>query len=190
MFRDALFKTFVMLVLYFTVGSVCFLYRETLRLSTILFALSLLALAVSLAFGGFGFVAPAALPYAILWLAFKLPIRHFDAAGDFSYGTYLYAFPVQQGLALLRVQDHGYASYLACSLIVTAIFAVVSYHWIEAPCLKWKGVNIPAILRTRTSLPPATALGNRRPDNGPSSRQFRVTSPIIGGVSCNQRDTV
>ena len=65
-----------------------------------MFVASLTTLAAGSIFGLFDLVAPVTMSYAFLWLAFKLPLRHFDARGDFSYGTYIYAFPVQQGLAL------------------------------------------------------------------------------------------
>src|ERR1700731_1966570 len=99
-----------------------------------------------------------------------LPIRRFDAWGDFSYGTYIYAFPVQQGLVLLRVPQSGLAVFLVSTVLVTLVLAVLSYRCIEAPSLRWKHFapfrarNSPAPLPTMTGLEASLALVPERAD--------------------------
>ncbi len=66
-------------------------------------------------------IAPVALTYAFFWLAFSLPFGWFEKKGDFSYGAYIYAFPVQQGLALLRIHEEGFILYFTSSLLLTLI---------------------------------------------------------------------
>ena len=100
--------------------------------------------------------------YAFLWLAFNLPFSRFDAKGDYSYGTYIYAFPVQQALALSGVQEDGWTAYFAWSLVVTAALAFLSYRLVEAPCLRWKNINVGDLLRrlmTRSSPSPIVETG-------------------------------
>ena len=162
-------KQLVMLCLYFSSGCLCYLYREKIPYSVVTFVIALLALGASLATGMFGVIAPVALPYAFLWLAFTLPFARFDARGDFSYGTYIYAFPVQQGFALLRLQDNGFGLYFTCSLLLTSILAFLSYRLIEAPCLRWKTVTSPTF-RSRT--PSSTAQlrqGGPAPSTAPAT---------------------
>jgi peptidoglycan/LPS O-acetylase OafA/YrhL len=139
-------KQLVMLCLYFCGGCVCFLYREKILASPWLFVGALLLLGIGLAAGVFGFVAPIAMTYAFLWLAFSLPFTRFEARGDFSYGTYIYAFPIQQGFALFGLPQSGFAVYFGCSLLMTLLLAIFSYRLVEAPCLRWKHwvVTIPA----------------------------------------------
>jgi peptidoglycan/LPS O-acetylase OafA/YrhL len=141
------FKFLVMLCPFFVAGAACFLYREKIPYSLTLFVISVALLAASLPFGVFGLVAPLAMTYAFLWLAFALPFARFDRKGDFSYGTYIYAFPVQQTLALMRIQDHGFIVYFAGTLLLTSIFAFLSYRLIEAPCLRWKNLTVPVFWR-------------------------------------------
>jgi peptidoglycan/LPS O-acetylase OafA/YrhL len=136
------FGVSVMLGLYFASGSVAFLFREKIPFSAAFFVGCLVALVVSLSCGAFGMVAPLVLPYAFLWLALAVPITRFDANGDFSYGTYIYAFPVQQALALLHFQQAGFTIYLLSSLAVTLLFAVLSYRFIEGPALRLKNVQV------------------------------------------------
>jgi peptidoglycan/LPS O-acetylase OafA/YrhL len=157
-------KQAVMLCLYFSAGCVCFLYREKIPYSPAIFVASLVALGGSVPVKMFGLIAPVAMPYAFLCLAFALPFRSFDRKGDFSYGTYIYAFPVQQGMALLGIQEKGFGLYFVSSLFLIAVLAFLSYRLIEAPCLKLKSVQMSrfrrrglssAQLRERLPTPPA-----------------------------------
>ncbi len=136
------FGVSVMLGLYFASGSAAFLFREKIPFSTALFVGCLITLVISLFCGAFEWVAPLALPYAFLWLALAVPITRFDAKGDFSYGTYIYAFPVQQGLSHLHVPKAGFLVYLVCSVAITLLFALLSYRFIEAPALRLKNFQI------------------------------------------------
>jgi peptidoglycan/LPS O-acetylase OafA/YrhL len=131
----------VMLCSYFSAGSVCYLYRYQIPFSFALMSIALILLAVGLLIGWFGIIAPIALPYLFLWVACRLPIRHFDAGGDYSYGLYIYAFPVQQTLASLHINTAGFAAYLALTIALSLAFAFFSYHFIEAPCLRFKSVD-------------------------------------------------
>jgi peptidoglycan/LPS O-acetylase OafA/YrhL len=155
-FPDRGFLPLLFLTLYFSAGCVCYLYRESIPASKTLFAACIVLLAVGLAFDSFGLVAPIAMSYASMCLAFWLPIRRFDAFGDFSYGVYIYAFPVQQGLVLLRVPQNGLALFLVSSVLITLVLALLSYRFIEAPSLRWKDVK----LARSTNFP------RQRPKNG------------------------
>lgn len=80
-----------------------------------------------------------ALPYAVIYLGFlKLPlIPHFGKYGDFSYGVYLYAFPVQQ-LVLHLWKPIPFTAFMALSFAITLICAIASWHFIEKPALSLK----------------------------------------------------
>ena len=131
----------IMLSLYFVAGAVCYLCRERILISGTLFFSACVVLLGGTLLGAFGLVAPIAVPYAFLWLACKLPITRFDARGDFSYGLYIYAFPVQQTLASLGLPAAGFLLYILSSVFVTAILAILSYRYVEAPCLKLKHIG-------------------------------------------------
>ena len=126
-------RLLVLLCLFFSAGCLCFLYREKIPHSTAIFVISLVVLGGSLPLRVFRLIAPVALSYAFLWLAFALPFGRFDRKGDFSYGAYIYAFPVQQGMALLRMQEEGFGLYFTSSLLLTSLLAFLSYRLIEAP---------------------------------------------------------
>ena len=77
------------------------------------------------------------LPVIVLGLAY-LPgggIRLFNRLGDYSYGTYLYAFPVQQSVvALTGIRTPWVMGSI--SFAVTIVLAVLSWHLLERRWLK------------------------------------------------------
>ena len=64
----------------------------------------------------------------------KLP----EKMGDWSYGTYLYGFPVQQTLSYAGLQQHGFSIYLVCCILATLLFSALSWYFIEKPALRFK----------------------------------------------------
>lgn len=76
------------------------------------------------------------LPYAVLALGLASTplLRRSSRFGDFSYGLYLYAFPVQQAtIALLGTL--GLALNAVLVTAVTGLLAIASWHLVEAPSL-------------------------------------------------------
>jgi peptidoglycan/LPS O-acetylase OafA/YrhL len=79
--------------------------------------------------------------YATLWLAFVPAsfIRRFNRLGDYSYGIYIYAYPIQQLLALRFPRLTALDLFALVSPIVVAM-AVASWHYVERPSLSRKRV--------------------------------------------------
>jgi len=75
-----------------------------------------------------------------LWLALyahwlpRIPAR----MGDWSYGAYLYGFPVQQTLAHFKLHEANFAAYVVVCTILTFALAGLSWHGIEKQALRWK----------------------------------------------------
>ena len=65
-------------------------------------------------------------------------IRAFNDWGDYSYGVYIYAFPVQQTLALL-FPAMTLAAMMASSAVVSVAIAILSWKLIEERALAMKG---------------------------------------------------
>jgi peptidoglycan/LPS O-acetylase OafA/YrhL len=85
----------------------------------------------------YSFIEAFALGYGVFWFALrpKGGLLHYDRLGDYSYGLYLYAFPVQQLLVWIHPQI-SFAEMLIGATIVSLAFAVVSWHLLENPILK------------------------------------------------------
>lgn len=79
-----------------------------------------------------------ALCFALLWVA-TVPggwLRKYNKVGDYSYGVYLFGCPVQQSLVAL-FPAIGFWGMLGGATVVSLLFALLSWHWVERPCLEW-----------------------------------------------------
>ncbi len=82
---------------------------------------------------------PLGLGYTILWFSYSPAIRlhHFAKHGDWSYGLYIYAFPVQQTLVQYARIRSPLLLFLFAWPISTAL-AALSWHLVEKHALKLK----------------------------------------------------
>jgi peptidoglycan/LPS O-acetylase OafA/YrhL len=117
-------------------GIVFYRFRAHLSLksSWILVACGLLV-AAALVPCGWPLFFPVAGAYLVLAAAYHPAIRlhGWSKYGDFSYGTYLYAFPIQQ--QLMRWIGHPVSHWVLFGLAtpVTLVCAIISWHGVE----KW-----------------------------------------------------
>lgn len=93
-----------------------------------------------------GFILTPAVSYTVLCLAY-LPqgwtVRYNDV-GDFSYGMYIYAFPVQQTLVYL-LPGQSWRENAVLAFVFTLPLAILSWLIVEKPILAAsKGVHAPA----------------------------------------------
>ena len=81
------------------------------------------------------------LPYAVLYFGFKKGIfNQFGKMGDFSYGLYIYAYPVQQLIISFYGPGITIPVMFLFSLIFTLPLAWMSWNFVENPFLKLKRV--------------------------------------------------
>jgi peptidoglycan/LPS O-acetylase OafA/YrhL len=143
----------------FLVGALLYLYREKVPDS------GLLAIGCSTAFvaslwlpllghgpidrslpfrgqlSGSSLLAPM-LTYPLLWLGIHLPFQEIGVRNDYSYGIYIYAYPVQQLLAIWGVERWGFLAYMLLGIVGTLPFAVASWRIIEKPALELKRISL------------------------------------------------
>jgi peptidoglycan/LPS O-acetylase OafA/YrhL len=123
----------------FVGGSALYLLRERVVLRWDIAALLFLAWIVNFETRLATAVGIVAVPYVVACLAYRTPrgLRRLVAKGDVSYGVYVYAFPVQQGVvALLRPIDPFVL--LAIAAPVTWLLGFASWRVVEKPMLKLK----------------------------------------------------
>lgn len=140
--------TFLRLFFMFFAGAALFVSRERVRLSARFFLLALVASTVaSINQHLFFVVYTVSLPYLVIYLAYvpSDAARRYNKVGDYSYGIYIYAFPVQQSLAALMPGISAMAM-MAASLLATTGLAALSWHFIEhrAIGLRKRSVASPA----------------------------------------------
>jgi peptidoglycan/LPS O-acetylase OafA/YrhL len=84
----------------------------------------------------------AALPvaYLCLWVGASLPtlFQRIGREHDISYGAYIYAFPVQQTIALLGGASLGVAFYASACVLATLPLAAASWFVVEKPAQRWR----------------------------------------------------
>jgi peptidoglycan/LPS O-acetylase OafA/YrhL len=135
---------FAKLALMFFTGGSFFIFKEKIRLSRPVFygLLALLALA-ALHKPLFFFVYLATLPYLLFFAAYVPSglIRHYNRLGDYSYGIYIYAFPVQQS-AIALLPGVSVLSVVLISSGMALLFAVLSWHCLEKHALKLKARSV------------------------------------------------
>lgn len=140
-FYEVLTTPFIRLFAMFFVGAAFYTWGDKVRLSSKWFAFGLpLLLASSFNKDLFFIFYCLSLPILVLYLAYVPSgrIRKFNKIGDYSYGIYIYAFPVQQSLAAI-VPNISVAEMVIFSFLVTLFLSVLSWHLIEKKCLKLKG---------------------------------------------------
>ena len=130
------------LVFSFLFGAVLFAFRDRVVHSRSLAAISFVA-ATCLIFVGqqLDTIAPSyvAVPMYVYTIAVigltQLPEMPFFRRGDYSYGIYIYGFPIQQTVAYLLPSHREWWINFGISLPITLVIAAMSWHLIERPFL-------------------------------------------------------
>lgn len=167
----------VRLAFIFSLGMVCYVYREKIIISNWLAAFALAVFVISIKAGQYYQVGEVMWAYLCIFGAVRLPFHNVDRYGDFSYGLYIYAFLVEELLALYGVPKWGYAPYLALSSVAAMIFAVASWFVVERPFLRLKRVRL-GRFRSVASAGDPTHQENERADE-----PARVAAPVTAGAA-------
>jgi peptidoglycan/LPS O-acetylase OafA/YrhL len=129
----------------FLLGMVAQLYQHRILVHPVLVGLAAAVLVSTLAFGGFFVLGLLAFAYLLLCAAATLPtvLHRVGRTRDYSYGIYIYAFPVQEVVAVLGGAGLGYVGFIGLSLVGTMVLAVGSWHLVERPALALKDLRVP-----------------------------------------------
>ena len=127
------------LSLPFVVGTLFYLWQDRLPLHLAGFAA--LGALTWLAHGSFAYTVLfcVTLAYGVFWLAY-IPggfLKAYNRLGDYSYGIYIYAFPLQ-GLAVYLFGPQTPWQNMLYAYPATLMLSVLSWHLIEDPALRMK----------------------------------------------------
>lgn len=123
--------------LYFICGSFLYLfYKDFTKYSHLLFAVSIAGFLISKT-AGFNSANPFFISIIVIYFACRFKhLGNWGKYGDFSYGIYIWHFPVLQTIISLNLFDKKPYMALALSTLIIFIFAWFSWHFIEKRFLK------------------------------------------------------
>lgn len=122
--------------LSFLGGIACWRWRDLIPWNWRWFTALAVLMAASFPVKCWTLVAPFAVPYCTLMLAARLPFSRVEKWGDYSYGIYLFSFPVQQLLVWGGWNNAGPLGFAALSMLAVFPVAVLSWHLVEKPMLR------------------------------------------------------
>lgn len=117
--------------LMFLAGMVVWRYQASIPIGRAVIGVALVAVVVSLLLPNYRVLA--ALPLAYLLLVAGAVFRRPRLRNDISYGVYVYAFPVQQMLAVAGIRDVVWSAVLG--IVCTVPLAAASWFLVERPAM-------------------------------------------------------
>lgn len=83
------------------------------------------------------FIISPILIYIVVFVGLtNMPKLPYFSRGDYSYGIYLYGFPIQQAIISTFPGMNSWILHLFISALIVTMFATFSWHFIEKPILK------------------------------------------------------
>lgn len=133
------------LILAFLFGVVFYINRDQVPHSRLLFVIALVLTVILLGQAWSQHLALPFLAYVTVYLGLKTPAkRTFLLRGDYSYGLYLFGFPMQQVYAMLFMPHLHWLGSIAFALVFGLGYAWFSWNYVEKPVLQRKNQIIAA----------------------------------------------
>lgn len=120
----------------FALGMAAYSWREALPLGPVPAAILWVMVALFASSEVISAVVIVAVGYTTLWLGYvpRSRLLAYNRLGDYSYGMYIYAYPVQQAVVQLS-PDATPAFNMAVSFPVALVCAIASWHFVERHAL-------------------------------------------------------
>jgi peptidoglycan/LPS O-acetylase OafA/YrhL len=128
------------ITLYFIVGVMFYIWREHIPAhSVICFAAGIAAYTLLMFRHSVDLAAPFVVYCTVYIGLLRIPKIPLASTGDYSYGIYLYGFPISQAVILFVpwVRGRGWVEIMI-ALVPTCLFAALSWHMVEKHALKLK----------------------------------------------------
>ncbi|MDO4887443.1 MAG: acyltransferase [Actinomycetaceae bacterium] len=99
--------------------------------------------------GGWNAIGQYGFQYFLMWFGIRVPITGWAKHGDFSYGIYIFAWPLMYLATFFQYERHGWFVYHATIVVLVHVMAFISWHLIEKPAMslknwtpRWLGATI------------------------------------------------
>jgi peptidoglycan/LPS O-acetylase OafA/YrhL len=125
---------------FFLAGVLLYLYRDRIVLTPQGAFIAFLLIMVSIPTNHFQLLSFFALPYLVLYVGSltSTGLGRLSRYGDFSYGMYIYAWPIQQSIVALHNGHISHKRLFVLSFAATFFVSVLSWYRLEKPMLKLK----------------------------------------------------
>jgi len=130
---------------FFFVGALFHLYGDEIPMDRRLGVAAWIVVVYTMFFGGWVVLGRLVFCYALIWTVVTFSAQWFERWGDPTYGTYVFAFPIQMMLAEFGFSQMGRwnnnlygAIYIAVSLALSAAMGYASWHLLEKHALRLK----------------------------------------------------
>lgn len=129
------------LIFFFSIGGLLYINRNHIPISPLLTIIGI---------GGVFYyrgnlnslLLPVLVAYIIISIGYLLGfIKFFNLKHDYSYGLYLYAYPVSQ-MSFSLLSEYGFVIYFIFISCVTFAVAILSWHCVEKPIANFARVKI------------------------------------------------
>jgi peptidoglycan/LPS O-acetylase OafA/YrhL len=123
----------------FFAGSVMAVFADRVPLDWRIGILAIAVAAASAELGAIPWLGALPIAYVCMWLGAVLPFHKVGRINDFSYGVYIYAFPVQQTIMVVLGRHRLPVGVMVIlSIVFTLPFAVASWFIVEKRALALK----------------------------------------------------
>ncbi|MBA0178167.1 acyltransferase [Pectobacterium carotovorum] len=135
------FRATSLFTIPFTFGALLFIYKDKwmncnkVKFSMLFFSLLIMYLSIDNEILS-KTIYPIAVCYVTILFGFCFKDVLIKGRFDFSYGIYIYAFPIQQ--VIINETSIGFFFSLTLSVVLTTIMASISWFFVEKPMLKRK----------------------------------------------------
>jgi peptidoglycan/LPS O-acetylase OafA/YrhL len=119
--------------LMFLTGAALWAYSDRVKVDWRLALLSGMGIVLGVWLPDYRLSAAPSLAYLVFWLAVRMRNDVFIRKNDYSYGIFLYSFPIQQLVLSLGFPFLNPLVFFPVCLVLTVPFAVASWHLIEKP---------------------------------------------------------
>jgi len=127
------------IVYYFATGIIAYHWIRSIPIHGSLFVGAAILSYYTITVPGLMFLASLPVAYCTIYIGLsKFPLIYPFNTGDYSYGIYLFNFPIQQTVVYFLPDVKEWWLLLLISLPLTILFAAVSWRWVEKPALRLK----------------------------------------------------
>jgi peptidoglycan/LPS O-acetylase OafA/YrhL len=128
--------------IYFLSGALFYFFENEIKNnSTLVIIVLSITISLLLLLQMKAIIAHLLVPLSVFSISFmKGRLNSFGQMGDFSYGMYIYAYPIQQTIIYFLGNEMNILTHFLLSFIMTMPFAIFSWNFIEKRALSFKNL--------------------------------------------------